>query len=62
MDESPRFYSPKQVAKMLSLGESTVYKLFRTRELTCIRTGRAVRISATELDAFVAKRCARNYS
>ena len=46
-------YRPREVAERLSLGRTVVYQLLRCGELPCVRIGRAVRVRATDLEAWV---------
>ena len=43
-------------ARALAVGRTTLYKLIDDGEIRVVRIGRAVRVSVTELDAFVAGR------
>jgi excisionase family DNA binding protein len=42
-----------EVANILTLDESTIYKYIRTRELRAVRFGRAVRVRLSDLLRFI---------
>ena len=48
----------KQAAALLGLGHSKTYELLRSGELRSVQIGRARRIPAAEIAAFVARRLA----
>jgi excisionase family DNA binding protein len=47
---------PAEVFQLLSVSKSQGYKLLATGELPSVRLGRAIRIPAQSLDAFVARK------
>ncbi len=47
-------YRFPEAAQLLGLGRSTVYELVQRGELPVVRVGRAVRIAAEDLQAWVA--------
>jgi len=51
----PTLLRPPEVARQLGLGRSKVYELLRAGELRSVRVGRARRIPAAEVAAFVAR-------
>ncbi len=53
--ETPRAYRPEQVGELLGLSRSTVYRLLRASELSSIKVGGARRITAEQLDAYLAR-------
>ncbi len=60
-DEGPkpsplRLFDPKWVAELLGISLSTVRREIRLRRLPCHRIGRAVRVSAADLEAYLVKR------
>jgi excisionase family DNA binding protein len=52
----PTLLRPPEVAHQLGLGRSKVYQLMATGDLRTVHIGRAVRIPAAEVEAFVARR------
>jgi excisionase family DNA binding protein len=53
MQESPLLYSPERAAERLELGRSKVYELMRSGELESFTIGRARRIPADALHAYI---------
>lgn len=45
----------KAAAKMLSLGESTVYAMIASGDLPYVAVGRAKRIALSDIDAWIAR-------
>ncbi len=54
MARSPLLYRFPEAAQLLGLGRSTVYELVQRGELPVVRVGRAVRIAAEDLQAWIA--------
>ena len=52
----PLLLNINQVAKMLSLSRTTVYKLIDVEGLPVVRFGRAVRVSPTSLQQWLDRR------
>jgi excisionase family DNA binding protein len=52
----PLLLNINQVAKMLSLSRTTVYKLIEVEGLPVVRFGRAVRVSPTSLQQWLDRR------
>jgi excisionase family DNA binding protein len=52
----PLLLTISEAAKMLSLGRTKVYELIATEGLPVIRFGRAVRVSLTSLQQWLAQR------
>jgi excisionase family DNA binding protein len=50
-----RFYSPRQVAEMLSLDVKTIYLATSSGRLETVKYGRRLLIPADALEAFVAE-------
>ena len=53
MQESPLLYSPERAAERLELGRTKVYELIANGELESITIGRARRIPADSIHAYV---------
>lgn len=51
----PTLLRPPEVARQLGLGRSKVYELMARGELRPVHIGRAVRVPAAEVAAFVAR-------
>jgi excisionase family DNA binding protein len=58
LSTAPLVVSALEAARMLSLGESRVYKLMRSGELQSYQDGRARRIPVTSVHEYIAKRLA----
>ena len=52
----PELLRLDQVAALLQLGLSTIYKLVEHDQLRVVRIGRAVRVRRADLQAFIAQR------
>ncbi len=50
---TPILYKPKEVAVLLNISISMVYKLIEIGDLNAVRIGRAVRIRFTEIDKYL---------
>lgn len=50
---TPLLYSPEDAAEALSLSRNTVYELMAAGQIASVKIGRARRIPATALTAFV---------
>ena len=55
MDSGPSLLRPNEVARQLGLGRSKIYQLMQAGELRPVHIGRAVRIPAAEVAAYVAR-------
>lgn len=53
-DDMPDVLTPAQVSDILGVCRNTVYKLIREKTIRCIRIGKAIRISKSDLGNFVA--------
>lgn len=49
----PRTLTVEEVAKALSIGRRTAWRLVADRQLRSVRIGRAVRIPVDEVEAFI---------
>jgi excisionase family DNA binding protein len=54
MVQTPELLTVPEAARRLSLGRATTYQLVRRGELPSVRVGRAVRVPARALDAWIA--------
>ncbi len=59
--ELPMLLRAEEVARLLSLGRSTVFALMKSGELPSVRIGRAVRVPREAIDEFVATRMSGRY-
>jgi excisionase family DNA binding protein len=55
MKENNRFYSVKELAKILNVTEMTIYRLMRRGELSYHQIGRAKRFSSENIKEFLKK-------
>ncbi len=56
-EEQPLLLRVAQVAERLALSKAMVYAMVSTGQLTGVRIGRAVRVPAASLEAFVSANC-----
>lgn len=54
--EGTPLYRARDVAAMVDVDVSTIYRAIRTGELTAYRVGKLLRIPATAIDAYLHKR------
>jgi excisionase family DNA binding protein len=54
--QKPLLLTPRDAAKLLAIGERTLWGLTQSGEIRAVRVGRLVRYSLTELEAWVARR------
>lgn len=52
----PRLLTPAEVAEELRVSSMTVYRLIKAGELRAARIGKSFRISADDVDAYLAAR------
>lgn len=52
-DDGPRWYTIKQAAKYLSIGEPTLYRWMRDNKITFRKIGDSTRFLKEDLDSFV---------
>ncbi len=52
---APRLFSVDGVARQLSVGRTTVYKLIAAKRIRAVKVGSATRIAATEIDRYIAE-------
>jgi len=54
--EPPALLRAEEVARLTSLGRSTVFKMLATGELRAVRVGRAVRVRRIDLERWISER------
>lgn len=54
----PRLLKPEQAQQELQVGKTTLFSLIKSGEIQSVRIGRARRIVASSLDAFIDQRLA----
>lgn len=57
--DTREYYTPKQLAELLSLNRGTIYEWIRNGHIDAYRVGSHLRISRAALDAFLAVRVYR---
>ena len=56
MTDQPMLLRAEEVAKLLSLGRSTIFQMLARGELPAVRVGRAVRIPRSALEEWIRQR------
>lgn len=49
-------FAPQDVAYMLGISTSLMYKLIQTGEIECLRVGKSIRMTQEHIDRFVSSR------
>lgn len=55
MPLSDKFFTVKEIAKLLQLSSITVYEYIRTSKLQAVQFGRSYRVHAKDLHVFIEK-------
>jgi excisionase family DNA binding protein len=50
---NPLLFTSRQAAQMLAISERTLWDLTRRRDIACVRIGRSVRYTVTDLQSYI---------